>query len=318
MSANKGLSSRAIVGKFYNRLETMQAASWVEQIGMKFTSDQESETYKWLGMAPAMREWVGNRHPKGFNENGITISNKKWEATMEVPVDWLRRDKTGQLEVRINEMAARSVTHWQSLLSTLILNASSAVCYDGQFFYDTDHTEGPNATNQSNSITLAIATIDPAPSSNVPSSPTARQMQGMIMAGVEKILGFKDDQNEPMNEMARDFLVMVPTTLFKNAAAALGNPLIGGGNTNLLTSLDGYSFGLAVNPRLTWTDKITVIRRDGQTKPFILQEERGVSMKVIAEGSEKEFTDDMHMYGIDASRNVGYGYWQHACLIQAV
>jgi len=35
---------------------------------------------------------------------------------------------------------------------------------------------------------------------------------------------------------------------------------------------------------------------------------------MIAEGSELEFTDDVHWFGIKAMRNVGYGYWQKACL----
>jgi len=315
MTANKGLSSRAIIGNFYNALQVQESASWIDQIGMRFQSDQESETYKWLGMAPAMREWIGGRDSKGFRENGITIVNKKFEATMNVPVDWLRRDKTGQLRVRINEMAGRTVTHWQSLLSSLIANAGSAVCYDGQYFFDTDHAEGDSGA-QSNAITVDISTIDST--SDVASSPTARQMQHMVLSGVEKILGFKDDQAEPMNETARNFLVMVPTTLFKNAAAALSNQLIGGGDTNILTTLDGFGFGLAVNPRLTATDKINVFRTDGSTKPFILQEEEGVTIAAIAEGSELEFKEDRHEYGVKAIRNVGYGYWQHACQVQAV
>lgn len=314
MSANKGLSSRAIIGRFYNRLEVLQAASWVSQIGMYFQSDQESETYKWLGMAPAMREWIGGRHAKGFRENGITIANKKFEATLEVPVDWMRRDKTGQIMVRVNEMAGRTVTHWQSLLSGLIVQAESAVCYDGQFFFDTDHSEGSSGS-QSNDITVDISTID---TPDTPTNPTPKQMQQMIMSGVEKILGFKDDQAEPMNEMAREFVVMVPTPYFKGAAAALSNPLVGGGDTNILTNLDGYSFSLAVNPRLTWTDKLAVFRADGNTKAFILQEEEGVTMKAVAEGSELEFNEDMHHYGVKALRNAGYGFWQHACLVQAV
>ncbi|GAF85157.1 unnamed protein product, partial [marine sediment metagenome] len=30
--------------------------------------------------------------------------------------------------------------------------------------------------------------------------------------------------------------------------------------------------------------------------------------------SEFEFDNDAHQYGVDADRNVGYGFWQHACL----
>ena len=87
------LSSRAIIGEFYNTLEQNTGALWVPGTSMLVTSDQESETYKWLGMAPAMREWVGGRVAKGFRDNGITIVNKTFEATLEVLLDEIRRAK---------------------------------------------------------------------------------------------------------------------------------------------------------------------------------------------------------------------------------
>ncbi len=316
MSENKGLTSRAIIGRFYQQLEVQTAASWVEGLSMLFQSDQESETYKWLGQSPAMREWVGGRHAKGLRENGITIVNKKFEATMEVPVDWMRRDKTGQIMVRVNELAGRTVTHWQSLLSTLMINGESGVCYDGQYFFDTDHSEGESGT-QSNDITVDISNV-PATVHGTAAMPSPEELRAMVLKGVETVLGFKDDQGEPMNEMARSFTVMVPTAWFTSAAAAIKNPVLGGGDTNVMNSLDGFTFNLAVNPRLTWTDKLSVFRTDGSAAPFIRQEEEGVTVKAVAEGSELEFDEDLHHYGVKALRNVGYGYWQHACLIQAV
>lgn len=311
----KGLSSRAIIGTFYARLAVATAASWIDAISMEFQSDQESETYKWLGMSPAMREWVGGRQAKGLREDGITIVNKLFEATLEIPVDWMRRDKTGQIQVRVNELAARSVTHWQSLLSGLIANGETGICYDGQYFFDTDHAEGKSGS-QSNDITVDISAV-PADLHGTTTNPSPEEIRAMVFAGVTQILGFKDGQNEPMNEMARRFQVQVPTAWFTNAAAGLKNPIVGG-DTNTVTSLDGYSFDLAVNPRLTWTDKLAVFRSDGDTKPFIRQSELGVEVDAIAEGSELEFEHRMHHYGISASRNVGYGYWQHSCLVQAV
>lgn len=311
----KGLSSRAIIGSFYQRLEVAQAASWVTQLGMLFQSDQESETYKWLGSSPAMREWIGGRQSKGLQSNGITIENKLFEATLGIPLDWMRRDKTGQIMVRVNELAGRTVTHWQSLLSTLIAAGEAAVCYDGQYFFDTDHAEGASGT-QSNDITVDISAV-PASLHGVATIPSPEEVRAMVLGGVEKMLGFKDDQGEPANEMAREFLVMVPTPYFTAAAAALNLPVLGG-DTNVMTSLDGFRFGLAVNPRLTWTDKLAVFRADGNVKPFILQEEEGVTVSAIAEGSELEFKENRHEYGVKASRNVGYGFWQQSCLVQAI
>ncbi|MBZ4251856.1 hypothetical protein LAJ57_13170, partial [Streptococcus pneumoniae] len=85
------------------------------------------------------------------------------------------------------------------------------------------------------------------------------------------IIGFKDDQGEPMNEEATSFLVMVPVPFMSAAAAALKNPVItdgSGSRTNTITNLGGFSFELAVNPRLTWTTKFATFRTDGMTKPF--------------------------------------------------
>lgn len=309
------LSSRAIIGRFYNRLE-QGATGWVDGLSMYFSSDQPSEEYKWLGMAPKMREWVGGRHAKGFRENGITVKNKLYEGTLEVLLDELRRDKTGQLMVRINELAERANTHWASLLTDLIIAAETTVCYDGQYFFDTDHADAGAAytTAQSNDITYDISD-ESASDGGTNTAPGAVTMTNAILKAISQIMSFKDDQGEPMNENARNFLVMVPQTFMAPTLAALKNTTFSNGVTNTLTSQNLVNIVPAVNPRLTWTTKFAVFRTDGQTKPFIRQEEYGVKVAAVAEGSELEFNERKHHYGIEASRNVAYGYWQHACLV---
>lgn len=310
MSA-QGLSSRAIIGEFYARLEQNDGAAWMGRVSNLFQSNQESETYKWLGMAPVMREWVGGRQAKGFRENGITIVNKRFEATLEVLLDEMRRDKTGQVMVRVAELAQRTNAHWAKLLSTLVVNGESATCYDGSYFFDTTHAEGDSGT-QDNDRTANITT---------PTAPTASDMESAILTMAQAIIGFKDDQGEPMNEEARAFLVMVPVPYMSAAAAALRSEVIVDGSasrSNVIQaagSLGGLSFELVVNPRLSWTTKFAMFRTDAATQALIRQEEEGVQVDAIAEGSELEFNERKHRYGVTASRNVGYGYWQRACLM---
>src|SRR3990172_6087968 len=262
MSA-QGLGWRAIIGELYMRLEQDLGASWVGQITNEFQSDQASEEYKWLGQVPQMREWLGGRDAKGFRENGIIIVNKTFEATLEVGVDELRRDKTTQVMVRIAELADRTLSHWGKLLSRLIINGESTVCYDGQFFFDTDHAEGDSGS-QSNDITYDVTTT---------TAPTGGEMTSAILKATETVLGLKDDQAEPLNEMARDFLVMVPVPFMGAAAAALGATVIVENATAVasnrlmpLGSLGGFTYRLAVNPRLTWTDKFAVWRVDSPVR----------------------------------------------------
>lgn len=299
-----GLGSRAIIGEFFNKLNADMGMSWIPDVSMYFESNQESETYKWLGMAPAMREWIGGRHAKGFRENGITIINKTYESTMEVLVDEIRRDKTGQVMLRVAEQARRANSHWASLLTTLIVGGEAADCYDGQRFFDTDHAEGDSGT-QDNDLTGAAATG---------TQPTAAEAEAAVMACVSAILGFKDDQGEPMNEGASKFRIIIPTAYLSPFAAVLNNEFIASGQSNIVKNIDGFEFSLSVNPRLTSGAKFYVFRADGDTKALIRQEEEPITVSAVAEGSELEFNENKHHYGIKAIRNVGYGYWQHGCL----
>ncbi len=308
-----GLSSRAIIGTFYETLKLADGMGWQSKIAMPFDSNQESETYKWLGMSPAVREWIGSRLMNGLRENGITIVNKTFESTLEVGVDEQRRDKTGQITVRIQELADRVAAHWNSLLSTLINNggaSTNGLAYDGQFFFDTDHSEGSSGT-QKNDLAAGDYTVLNV---GVAAAPTANEMADALMAVIQHFYTLKDDQGEPYNELAKSFLCMVPVNMWGAAQTAVSAQMLNtgaGSRDNPLLKM-GVSVEVAANSRLTATDKFCLFRTDGRTKPFIKQEEEGVSMSALAEGSETEFKDNKHVYGVKCIRNVGYGMWQHA------
>tara|TARA_Y100000310_G_scaffold342185_1_gene444183 strand:+ start:5955 stop:6905 length:951 start_codon:yes stop_codon:yes gene_type:complete len=308
------LSSRAIIGAFFARLEQNVGSSWLDLISMLFDSDQASETYNWLGQAPVMREWVGGRNAKAFRENGLTIINKTFEATLEIAVNDIRRDKTGQIMIRINEMADRVAAHWNKLLSELLVTGESAACYDGQFFFDTDHSEGDSGT-QDNDLSVDISAL-PVNQNGSTTAPSPEEMEQCILRAIQAIVGFVDDVGEPMNEDAQNFLVMVPTTLFSAAIAAVTNPILTSGKTNTLTN-SSFNINVVANQRLngTWTASFPVFRTDGTVKPFIRQEEEKLTISAQAEGSAAEFNNDIHQYGVKQIGNVGFGMWQHACLV---
>lgn len=310
----QGLGSRGIIGRFFAKLEEYTGVSWIDFVSVLFDSDQASETYKWLGQSPAMREWIGGRHAKGFRENGITIINKKFEATLDIPVDWMRRDKTGQIDIRIAEMAQRAVGHYGKLLSTLIQNGTgttSGLCYDGKEFFANDHEEGESGV-QKNLLTttevpgLIVADVD---------APTCAEAIKAILGVIAYMLGYKDDQGEPMNSEAKNFLVVTDVNLWPYLVhATMGEPAVG--QSNVLKELEkqGFKVSVMANPRLNFTlhDTFVVFRTDASAKALIRQEEEKITVGAKAEGSEYEFDNDAHQYGIKAIRNVGYGYWQYA------
>lgn len=310
------ITSRAVIGMYYEALQANSGAAWIDGVSNYFTSDQASEQYAWLDQVPALREWVGGRHARGFLENGISIENKHFESTIEIALRDLRRDKTGQIQARINELAERGNTHWASLLSTLIVNGETAVCYDGQYFFDTDHAEGSSGS-QSNDITTDISAL-PATVHGSATAPSPEEMQQAMLASITQMYKFVDDKGEPLNETASSFMVLVPVGLSQAALAALSMVRAAAAST---FAIDNFNISVALNPRLTaagWTDKFVTVRTDGSIKPFIRQEETAPSLKVKDENSEFAFDNDAIQVGIDTWRNVGYGRWQGAVLNQLV
>lgn len=311
MGALSKITSRSVIGRYYETLDAVTAASWLPAVAMVFSSDQASETYAWLGAAPAMREWVGGRQARSLAENAYIIVNKKFEGTIRIPVDDIRRDKTGQVNIRIDEMAERMAEHPAKLLSNLINTGHSSLCYDGQYFFDTDHAEGDSGA-QDNDLSLDIA---------APTAPTVAEFESATMKGIGALVGFKDDQGEPMNANSKEFVAMVPTNMLEASLKALNLPVITDGSGARSGMQLGQSGGVGgfrvtpvVNPRLADTAAFFMFRADGRVKPLIVQNELE-QIAAVAEGTEHEFKNDEHLYGVKAVRNVGYGYWQHACRI---
>lgn len=310
------LSSRDVIGMFYLRLSQALGVGWINAISMLFNSDKASEFYAWLGQVPGMREFTGGRNAKGLSSNGITIINKEFEATLKVAIRDMRRDKTGQIQVRVNELVDRALAHWAELLSLLIKNGHTLDCYDKTPFFGTSHKDigGKNKTAQSNLIDVDISALT-AKVHGTPTAPSAEEMQGAIMNAIVQIQSFMDNESKPINEMANKFMVMVPSPLLLSAQKAISSPVIGG-DTNVVQAVKNMEIIPASNVRLGWTDSFAVFRTDGNVKPFIRQEEVPVQVSAIAEGSEHAFKENEYLYGIYTSRNVGLGYWQHACKVK--
>ena len=311
------LSSRAIVGRYFARLETNPGLAWVDAVSNLFTSDQRIETYAFLGQSPKMQEWIGGRQPKGLRVSNFSIANVQYEATLEIDRRDARLDKTGQIMARVDEFADRALTHWASLLSTLLLNGTSTACYDGQYFFDTDHSEGDSGT-QDNDITVDISAL-PAAVHGVVTAPSVEEMQQAILKGIAQILSFKDDQGEPMNENAQEFTVIVPTSLYLVAAAAVSAITTSSLQQNLNANvIAGMKVNIQMNPRLTWTDSFAIFRTDSPVKGFIRQSEQDLELNVIGEGSEHTIKNKTWLFTVDTWRNVGYGYWQRAVYVTMI
>ena len=305
------LQSRDIIPLIVSALDT-PPAPWFDMLANKVTSDKDSEVYTWLGSAPRMRAWKGGRKPATLGQNEFRVPNLEFEASLEIPTRWLKRDHTGQIRMKIGEMGESAADHKFELISATIDSAPSTVCYDGQYFFDTDHQEG-ESTTQSNITSVDIATT---------TAPTAAEMETAILTAIQNMYGIVDDKGRKTNGSAKSFSVMVPLPFMRALATALkADVLLEGGqarssNMRAVGSLMGLTIEGIVNPRLTWTDKFAVFRNDAAIKPFVYQVEEEPITSVLAEGSDEEVKNKRWLFAIDASYNTGLNQWRGAQLAQ--
>lgn len=128
----------------------LEAQVYADQIAMTVPSVSRDETYGWLGSFPAMREWLGPRNVKNVVANGFTIQNRKFESTLEIARDDIADDRLGIFKPMFSEMGQAARRHPEELVFGLLASGFSTSCYDGQFFFDTDHpvTDADGAVTQ--------------------------------------------------------------------------------------------------------------------------------------------------------------------------
>lgn len=129
---------------FQDGYAQMRAAAFWEQVATLVPSTTASNTYGWLGDFPKLREWVGDRVVKDIKEAGYSISNKLYEATLGVQRTQIEDDQYGHYSPIAKSMGQEAAQHPDRLLQTLITGAGAALCYDGQYFFDTDHPVAAN------------------------------------------------------------------------------------------------------------------------------------------------------------------------------
>ena len=292
----------------YQELEAPNA-SWLSDLAMEFDSNTASELYAGLGTTPQMREWVGDKLAKQLKEYSMRIDNKDWEATLAVKLRDLRRDKTGQLRMRIGEFIQRARSHEEKLLSTLIDAADGTTLgtsYDGVAFFSDSHSV--NGVTTDNSVTYDVTTT---------TAPTSTEMSAAIMASIQTLYGFKDDQNEPINQNQTSFAIMVPTSLWSAAVTAVTKDRLSANTDNPLLNI-GLNIRVVANPRLTWTTKFATFATGSMAKAFIQQTEVPLLFRVLAEGSDHEFKNNEHLFSVEKSGNVAYGRFDKAVLTTLV
>lgn len=138
-----------------------------KRLATRIPSGGAENTYGWLGKFPQMREWVGDRVLKSMAEHAYSLANKKFESTVDVDRADIEDDNLGIYSPIVESVGEEAMNHIDRNIYALLTGGFSALCYDGQNFFDTDHpvnaeVDGSGADTPTANILNPATTTEPA------------------------------------------------------------------------------------------------------------------------------------------------------------
>ena len=262
-------------------------------------SSGADEQYGFLGAMPGVREWLGDREFNKLRAADFSIKNRTWENSVEIDREAIDDDRLGMYAPVFEELGREAAHHPDELLFEALMAGSTEACFDGQYFFDTDHSWGDSGSqaNLINSTVTSEAAV------------TEAEFRTAYHAARAAMLAFKRDNGKPwIRPTIRplpNLLLLVPPALEEVANQAINKQLVDAGETNIV--LD--------KPRImtcaSYTSSVhfDLYNLDGPIKPYVFQARQ--PLKRTMKGM-----DDREHKGVkfmtDARYNVGYLAWWKA------
>lgn len=112
---------------------------WSTALTTTVPSAGRENRYAWMANLPRMREWLGERVVQNVSSRGHIIVNKPFELTIELTQDEIEDDQLGVYNPVVQQMGMSAAKLQDDQIGALLKAGLSTLCYDGQFFFDTDH-----------------------------------------------------------------------------------------------------------------------------------------------------------------------------------
>lgn len=305
------LDNKNLIGIWDQMYEPALNGVWSTAIGTTVDSTMETESYGWLGAAPGLEELNSDSSKEEqLGKYQYYLRNVEYAKTLKIAEKDMRRDKIGQIEMRIGEMAEKAAEHWNVLAAATIL--ANPTGYDGATLFSTTHAEsGSNQINDLSSTQVTALDV------TTPAAPTAVEAAAALNGVIGNFYTLQDDKGYPINGQAKDFTVLCGTTnIWAPMNYAVSATAFAGGQTNQLLGLknnNGINIQVKLIPQLsTFTTGFYVFRNDSKVKALILQNEVPVSPAVSDRSNDEFIKFRRFLFSIYASRAVGTARWQSA------
>jgi phage major head subunit gpT-like protein len=312
-----GLVTKGLRSEFFERYNELVGGQLARLLALEVPSTSDKETYRWLGAVPLMREWGTGRLARGLASESYDVENAEYEATIEVDRKELEDDQTGQITIRVRELAEAAAEFPDYLLSLLLVNGGQDGyhAYDDHPFYDTDH-EGVDDDQHNNTVSQ--------PAEAAGNIPTAEELRSGFFAAVARMMKFTDEAGRPATRDAAGFVVVAPPAMLQPAAEGLTAPLLDN-SSNILAGpneqiLNWQLPRIAVNPWIAdgvltgGSDVIMHVFKTNRTRrPFLFQRRTDLEWSAIDQpDSEEVFKRGKYVYGVRQRMRLAYGEWRYA------
>lgn len=280
----------------YNNAFGAVQSMW-QQIAMKVPSTSGSNDYKWLSRFPKMQRWVGDKKLKSLEAFKYVVENEDFEATVEVDRNDIEDDNLGIYSTQAQGAGESAAELPDELVFEAVNGAFTGLCFDGQFFCDTDHKVKNPETGAVDSISnKGVAVLSAA---------TQAAAIASIGAAATAMGLFKDDEGRPLNVTPN--ILLVPVALRDVANTLYTADRLEDGKPNLYKGL----FKPVVSPRLTSSTAWFLLDTTKVIKPFVYQERKApVFVSQTDQQSDDVFMRKMFKFGAEARAAAGYGFWQ--------
>jgi phage major head subunit gpT-like protein len=267
---------------------------WPE-VAERIPSKTESNTYGWMAEIPGFREWIGPRVFHNIAARSYQIINKDWENSFEISRNKIEDDQYGIYSKSSRLLGDAAARLWDDLVFEALQKGHLNTCYDGQFFFDTDHPI--DLDNDAGGTYSNLITNKPITAVN--------------LAGLQAtMMGFKGESGKSL-EVVPDLLV-VPPALAMDAGLATSTPFASGGvalpNPLLQNTITGRPLRVLVIPRLDTEPDFYYILSTARLKPVVLQVRKEPEfIQRIDPSMDNVFHRKTFEYGADARGAAGYG-----------
>jgi phage major head subunit gpT-like protein len=308
MSVNVEAASNRIFQEYQTRLlKALDDAPRVASAyAMEVPSSSRSSLHAWLANQSSVKEWLGRRKLNSFGTRHWEVVNRNWELSYSFDVNQIADDLSGLVAEAV--MAARQngakwARHEDLLCASTLEAGNAATCYDGQFFFDSDHPtdlEGLTSGTFDNTISGALS-------------------HSTVYSALKKLMSYKNMDGSPMVPPGAKVKLMTPPALMDRVDSIL--------YTKSLTPATAYALfgtgGASENPLYQRMEGVTnqyltsdtvwyVVAEVDGIKPIMFQRRQGIETAEQGPGSQLYFDEKKVAIGTDSRYEASFTHPQLA------